>query len=194
MIKVITPPTIEPVTVAEAKGQAVISHEADDALLGVLISAAREDGENRTLRSWAPKTLEVVLDSFPTGKIELPFGPVSAVSSLKYIDEDGVEQTYSTSSYDRNLDDLVAYVQPLDGEAWPATKAVPAAVRVRYTTGWARAAFPPALKQWLLIRVASLYAQRESHIVGFAVGMKVGEMGRGFADSLLDPYAVPGGI
>ena len=194
MIKVITPPTVEPVTVEDAAAQAVIDHTADDTLLEVLISAAREDGENRTLRSWAPKTLEVVLDRFPVGKIELPFGPVTAVSSVKYIDEAGVEQTYPTASYDKCVDALVAHVRPLNGAAWPATKNVPAAVRVRYTAGWQRADFPPALRQWLLIRVASMYAQREQHIVGFVVGMQVGEMGRGFADALLDPYTIPGGV
>ena len=194
MIKLITAPTSEPVTLDEVKAQSVIDIDADDTLLGVLISAAREDGENRTRRSWTPKTLEVVLDEFPSGKIELPLGPVTEITSVKYIDTDGVEQTLDTAEYDSDMDALVAYVQPVDGGTWPDTKVVPAAVRVRYEAGWEQADVPVSIKQWLMVRVASLYAQRENHIVGFAVGMKVGEMGRGFADVLLDAHTVLEGL
>jgi len=187
MIKVITAPTVEPVTVAEAKLQTVVDYNTDDGLFAVIIAAARDNGESLTGRSWAPQTLEVVLDAFPSGMIELNRGPVTGITSVKYLDADGVEQTLvSGTDYDSSTDGLIAYVVPCYETTWPETKPVPGAVRVRYAAGWTAANFPPALKQWMLVRIAGLYAQREA----FVVGASIGSMGRGFCDSLLDNYIV----
>jgi uncharacterized phiE125 gp8 family phage protein len=186
MLKLVTAPTVEPVTIAEAKAQAYIEHSADDALLAVLISAAREHGESLTGRSWAPKALEVVLDSFPSGAIELPASPVTSVTSIKYLDADGVEQTMASTGYTVDADSIVGRIV---ADEWPETADKINAVRVRYVAGWTSANFPPALKQWLLIRVASLYAQRESLTAG-----NVSELSRTFVDSLLDAHIVFGGM
>lgn len=187
MLKLVTTPAIEPVTLSEVKAHCVIAHDEDDTLLGTLISAAREHGESLTGRSWAPKTLEVVLDSFPSGAIELPASPVTAVTSIKYLDADGAEQTMPDTDYYVDTDSLVGRVIPKD--AWPEAVDRLNAVRVRYTAGFAAGSIPPALKQWLLIRVASLYAQRESLTAG-----NVSELSRSFVDGLLDPYTVLGGM
>jgi len=189
MLKIITSPTVEPVTVAEAKAQAVVGINEDDTLVGQMISAARGNAELLTRRSIAPQVLEVVLDEFPDWEIELPRGPVTEITSVKYYDEDGVEQTLSTSLYEKDMDSLVARVQPIDGEEWPETKVMLNAVRVRYNAGWTAANIPPAIKMWIMIRVASMYAQRENHIAGPGM-MTVMPMHRGFADGLLDEFTV----
>ena len=63
-------------------------------------------------------------------------------------------------------------------------------VRVTVYAGWAAETLPDDIKAWLRVRVASLYEQRENHIVG--VGTT--HMPRSFVDSLLDPYIVPEGF
>lgn len=190
MISVVTPPTSEPVTVAEVKLQAVIGTDADDALLAIMIQAVREHGEALTNRSFITQTLKVSLDSFPA-KIDLPRGPVTAVSSVTYIDEDGDEQTLvAGTDYDTDIISLVGRVQPVYMGQWPTTKQVPNAVNVTYTAGWTTETIPAALKQWLLVRVASLYTQRENHVIGFGSGMRVASMPHSFADGLLDRYTV----
>lgn len=185
MLKLVSAPVVEPVQLAEVKAHAVISHSLDDALLSILISAAREHGESLTGRSWAPKTLEVVLDAFPSGAIELPASPIQSITSVKYLDSSGVEKTLvSGTDYYSDIDGIVGRVVPK--VSWPIAGDMPNAVRVRYQAGWIIDSFPPALKQWMLIRVASLYAQRES----FVAGINVGELGRDFVDGLLDSYTV----
>lgn len=191
MLKLVTAPTVEPVTLSEVKAQAVIGHDLDDTLLSVMISAAREHGESLTGRSWAPKTLEVVLDSFPSGAIELPASPVTAVTSIKYLDDDGAEQTMPEADYYVDTDSLVGRVIPKD--AWPETADRLNAVRVRYTAGFAAGSIPPALKQWLLIRVATLYEHREA-LTMVSNNRLVLPMDRSFVDGLLDPYTVLGGM
>ena len=191
MLKLITAPTVEPVTLSEVKAFCVINHDDDNALLSVMVSAARELGESLTGRSWAEKTLELVLDGFPgTSTIELPMSPVNAVASVKYLDADGVEQTMPSADYVVDIDSLVGR---LVAEEWPETKETVNAVRIRYTAGWSAANVPVAIKQWLLIRVATMYEHREA--LSMASNQRVVEsLPRTFIDGLLDPYTVLGGL
>lgn len=190
MLKLVTAPTVEPVTLSEVKAHCVIGHDLDDALLGVLISAAREHGESLTGRSWAAKTLEVVLDEFPAGAIELPASPITEVTSVKYLDADGVEQTMDAAGYTVDTDSLVGRVV---AEEWPETDDTVNVVRVRYTAGWTPSTIPPVLKQWLLIRVATLYEHREA-LTMVSNNRLVLPMDRSFVDGLLDAHTVLGGI
>ena len=188
-IAVITAPVAEPVSLAEAKRQCVVEHDLDDDLLTLLISVAREHGESLTRRSWAPQTLELTLDRFPTNSsyIELPYGPVSGLLSIKYmVANDDTEYTFDTSKLRFDFSRLLGRTMLKAGEAWP-TDAVE--VRVRYTAGWAVAEFPSTLKQWALVKIASLYSQRENLVVGPQM-LTVMELTRNFADSLLDRYTV----
>lgn len=191
MLKLVTAPTVEPVTLSEVKAHCVIGHDEDDALLSIMVSAAREHGESLTGRSWAPKTLEVVLDRFPVSGIDLPASPVTAVTSIKYLDADGVEQTMPDTDYYVDMDSLVGRVIPKD--AWPETADRLNAVRVRYEAGFPAGSIPSALKQWLLIRVATLYEHREA-LSMVSNNRLVLPMDRSFVDGLLDPYTVLGGM
>ena len=92
--QVITPPT-EPVTLADARLHLRVTDTAEDALIGVWITAAREACEHYTQRSIGSQTLELRLDEFPDGAIDLPRSPVTAITSLKYIDTNGTEQNAS---------------------------------------------------------------------------------------------------
>lgn len=188
-ITVITAPTVEPISLAEAKRQCVVEHDLDDDLLTLLVSVAREHGESLTRRSWAPQTLELTLDSFPSSAsyIELPYGPVSGLLSIKYLVANAdTEYTFDTSKLRFDFSRLLGRTILKAGETWP-TGAVE--VRIRYTAGWAAAEFPSVLKQWSLVKIASLYSQRENLVVGPQM-LTVMELTRNFADALLDRYTV----
>jgi len=62
-------------------------------------------------------------------------------------------------------------------------------VRIRFAAGYGAAgsAVPQPIRAWILVRVASLYAQREA----FMIGAWVSEIPGRFTDSLLDPYRIP---
>lgn len=101
-IKVITPAAELPVTLAEVKAFANVSINDDDTLLTSLLTAATAKTENRTGTRLITQTLELYLDSFPGtgGEIFLP-GPVQSITSVKYIDADGTEQTMDSADYYR---------------------------------------------------------------------------------------------
>jgi hypothetical protein len=91
--KIITQPTVEPVTLAEAKIQCrADGNELDSLLTGVIIPAARRSAEHETGRALCTQTRELVLDAFPAD-FELYGSPIQSVVSVKYLDESGNEQT-----------------------------------------------------------------------------------------------------
>lgn len=180
-IRITAAPTVEPVTLAEAKLHLRVDVADDDALITRLISAAREQCEQELDRSVAPQTVQLLLPAFPDGAIPLPRGPVTAVTSLQYVDQAGTLQTVSALNYTLDDSQVDAYLQPAFGFAWPATRDEPNAVRVTYTAGWVTA--PSAVRQWILLAVGTMYASRESDVDRPAVT-------QGFAARLLDRYRV----
>jgi uncharacterized phiE125 gp8 family phage protein len=120
----------------------------------------------------------------------LPASPITAVTSVKYLDANGVEQTMDAADYTVDTDSLVGRVV---AEEWPETDGTVNAVRVRYTAGWTPSTIPPALQQWLLIRVATLYEHREA-LSMVSNNRLVLPMDRSFVDGLLDAHTVFGGM
>lgn len=186
MLKTVTPPTSEPVTLSVAKAHLKVTDANEDALIASLIVTARREAENRTRRQLMTATYDLTLDAFPA-TIELPRPPLQSVTSITYVDADGATQTLAAEKYTvvNDSDGVPARIVPAVDEVWPATKAVPAAVVVRYVAGWAGADdVPEPIKQWMLLRIGGLYEQRED------VG-DVQSVGR-YVDCLLDAYTVLG--
>lgn len=159
-LKLITDATIEPVDLATAKLQLRIETDitSEDARVTRLIQAAREEAEHRLGRALITQTWERVLDAFPAVEVELGYPPVASVVSVKYIDLLGVEQTLGSSLYATDFDTLPGWVLPAVDTDWPDTKDTTNAVRIRFTTGAASAASVPAsVKDWILLRIESLY-------------------------------------
>lgn len=155
--KVITPVTAEPVSLAEARLQCKVDSDdaSHDAVLTSLITAAREYAEHFTGRALAPVTLEAALDAFPwcSEGFDLPCPPVTEITSIKYTDPAGVEQTLAPAAYSLSTYGDSRTVTPAAGTFWPATFGVPDAVRVRFTAGYAGDTLPQALKAAMLLHI-----------------------------------------
>jgi uncharacterized phiE125 gp8 family phage protein len=163
-LSVITPPASEPVTLSEAKAHLRVEVSTDDALITALIAAAREHAEAVTARAFLPQTLEARWDEWPT-TLALPRAPVASVSSVKYLDADGVEQTLSGQDYRVDLASIPPRITPTYGTLWPEAQAVTGAVAVRFVAGYANAgAVPAAIKQAMLLLVAHLYENRAAAV------------------------------
>lgn len=185
-MKLITPPTVEPITLAEAKAHLRITHTDEDALITSLISVARADAENELQRSLITQTREIARDAFPAA-IELTFGPVIAVTSVKFDDPAGIEQTLDPATYRLDTYRLSGWIVPDPDYSWPETRQHVNAVRVRYTAGYGPAAtdVPAPIRQWILLRIGTLFEHRESVAAGVTVATVP------YVDRLLDPYRAP---
>lgn len=183
-LKVITGPSSEPVSLDEAKLHLRVDGTTEDALISSLIVAAREEVEHLTGRALMTQTLEAAFDCF-TDKMRLPKPPLVSITSVKYIDDSGVEQTLDAANY--YVDDHrepVRFVRAF-GVCWPSTRRQESAVKILYQAGYASAgAVPAGIKAWMLLRIGSLYANRESEAVGVTVAALP------YVDRLLDVYRV----
>lgn len=187
-LKIITAPTAEPITLAEAKIHLRVDDDltGEDALIEALIVAARQGAEQITGRALMPQVLELALDDFPD-EIVLPRPPLASVSSVKYLDANETLQTLSSDRY--LIDDYSqpSKIVPAYGETWPSALDRENSVLVRYTAGYANAAaVPQEIKAWMLLRIGALYENRES----VAAGAALSELP--FVDRLLDAYKVWG--
>lgn len=171
--RIITPASVEPVTLAEAKLHLRVDIADDDALISGFITAAREWAENLTNLSWAQQTLEMAVDGF-NHQLCLLQGPVSEVVSVVYEDADGNEQTASATLYRLGTDQYGNDVLTLKpGMSWPAANGMPGSVRIRYKTGPEPSGLPPAyvgfpesVKSAIKLQLGDLYEHRESSYVG----------------------------
>jgi uncharacterized phiE125 gp8 family phage protein len=193
-LRQITAPTVEPVTLAEAKTHLRESlDDADnDAYIEALITTARETAEDRANRSFMLQTLELTLDAFPTS-IRLDRAPVLAVSLLEYMDADtGSYVTLSTDSYTVDSASEPGWIVPAYGYSWPTPRCAINAVKVTYTAGYsdsgtaatARAAVPKTVRQWILLMIGSLYRHRSIEVTG----ANVSELQ--YADDMIDRYRI----
>lgn len=124
-----------PVSVAELKANAKIDGtDEDNSVLPAIIAGATAHAERLCGRAFAEQTWELVLDDFPAEEIEIDLGPVVSVSSVKYLDSDGVEQTMDAADY--IVDTAADTGRILAPDGWPTAQADTInAVRVRFVTG-----------------------------------------------------------
>jgi uncharacterized phiE125 gp8 family phage protein len=185
--ELITAPTLEPITLAEAKAHLRVVSADEDALISSLVLAARERAEIYTERALLQQTWEVSLDVFPTGDIRLPLLPLLSVVSVKYYDTDGVEQTLDVSEYYEDAKSKPARIVPVSN--WPATKDRPNAVTITIEAGYGETAdkVPQVIKQALLLMVGDMYENREETVVGTIVSTLPLT-----ADRLLRPFRLLG--
>ena len=158
-----TPPSEEPVSFQEAKEHVVASDGFDEDLIGRQIVSAREWVENYLKRSLVTRTFQFFLDGFPLSeKVFLPFPPISSVSSVSYLDEDGVSEPVPTSDYQLSKRSDPPFLVPAYEKKWPSPRKVYEAVTIEYVAGYGAASdVPQAIKQAMLLILGQTYNQRE---------------------------------
>lgn len=187
-MKLISAPSEDPVTVAEARAQCRITETTEDALLAIYIKAATALCESKTGRKLVSQTWRQSLDEFPCGEIDLQAVPAQSIASLAYVDSSGVDRVLASDQYVLDSETYPGgWLLPADGTSWPDTDDVANAVSIDIVAGYgAAASVPQALKLWILATVATFYANRES--VDFA-GTSA-ELPARVIDGLLDEFKV----
>lgn len=157
---VVTQPAEEPISLADAKTHLRVDDPAEDSLIQVFITAARQHVENVCERALMPQVWQEQMPSFPAS-IELRGGVVSAVQSVIYIDQDGVQKILDPSAYYAWLAARPPQIYPIG--SWPATRDQADAITVQYAVGYADAASVPGpLRAAMLLIIGDLYSNRSA--------------------------------
>lgn len=167
--KLITAPADEPITLAEAKAQCRVTHDAENAAFLGWIKTAREMCEEDLGIALMEQTLEQVADCFPVDsacEIRISRPPLKSVTSITYYDSTGAANVWDSANYLVDSDSFPARILPKSGKTWPTAELQPAnGVRIRFVAGWAAAgAVPSRLKSGMLLIIGSLWKNREAEI------------------------------
>lgn len=189
---VVTPPAAEPIdSTLLAAHLRLDDFTGQESIVSAIITAVRERAEAVTWRAIMRQTLKLTMDGFPgyQDAIILPRPPLAAVTSITYLDSNGVSQTLSSSDYKVDSGSEPARIVPVTGTTWPeAQSGTINTVEITYTAGYANAAAVPAcIKQWMLLNAASLFEHRETLVVGQrAQSIELNTL----ADGLLEPVKI----
>jgi Phage gp6-like head-tail connector protein len=187
ILELITPPAIEPITLAEAKAHARVDSSDDDVYLTALITAAREMIERMTGRALISQTGRLTLDDWPRGGgteewwdgvrdgalaaltaefVDLPKAPFLAVTSVVTKDESDTPTTWAAANYyPTRAPNGYGRVNPKRGVVWPIVTPYRArgGIEITFTAGYGAAAVdvPVALRQAVKMVVLHWYEKRE---------------------------------
>lgn len=206
---VVTPPAVEPLTLADAKLHLKVDTTADDALIGSLISACRFHLERLYDVALITQTLQLNLDYFPywwlwrgassnyqswwldqtyyTQLLLRP--PVQSVVSVTYTDPSGNPQTMPSSDYVLDANTRPARLVPALNKQWPATAVGTinvAAVTFIAGYGSSDTNVPDDIKAAIKLLLGHFYTNREEITVDtrlVAVQIPIG------VEALMRPYA-----
>lgn len=169
-------------------------YTGDDALITRYAWAAIKNGQNITLKTWVQTEYELVIEGeekTSTGEILLPVSPATEIVSVSYSGAEGQvvnpEYAFTPSTIIPNSNPRleVSARDPWDAILqceWPGYSAL----TVTFKAGWPEPDFPEEFIQWLFVKIAGKYEQRED-IASASRKMAV-EFPADFADNLLNPY------
>lgn len=165
--KIITAPSFEPLSVADVSEYLRLDDSPTDTLLiSSLITAARQHLENYLNRYIAEQTVELALTGWKD-KIDLS-APVQSVTSVKYLDENGVEQTLNPNQYLVDTYSEPAAIYPAHDVTYPNLYDQENNVKIRYVVGFTSGGspdtnpLPDPLKFAMMLIIGDLYANREA--------------------------------
>ena len=158
-------PATPALSLATAKDHLRVEHEGDDVLIARLVEAATAaiEGPNGIGVALVTQTWRLSLDGYLPLPLELPLGPVQAVTGISYTDADGDTQTLDPALYSLDTDNRPARIVQSFSAPLPAVRRQLATVKVTFTAGYGTAdAVPADLQSAMLLMVGHLYHHREA--------------------------------
>lgn len=178
-----TKPIEQPLTKEEVKLHLRVDFDEDDSLIKILIPAATQYAEKYMRRALITQTWTLFLDDFPPGSssffidqsfetlnteiIIIPLPPLQSITTVKYIDNDGVQQTLAASDFQFDKESDPARLAPSFSKTWPITRNQLNAVEIEFITGYGLAvSVPEPIKQGLFLIIGHWYENREQVVIG----------------------------
>lgn len=175
-VETLAPVASEPVSLSEARAHLRVDHDDEDALIAAYVSAAREKLEAMTGRLFVQRQATFSASVWAS-EYRTPLAPLSAVSSVQYVDAQGATQNLTgTDWYSR---------AGLDGRVYltghEPSRQDNSLITVTATVG--DATCPHPIRAAILLIVGQLFEVRQDVVIGVsAAGIPNG------AAALAAPY------
>jgi uncharacterized phiE125 gp8 family phage protein len=158
-----TAPVLTPISIEDAKLERRIDDDADDVGIDRRIRGATSRVESFLGRGLLTQSWTYCQDVFAS-TIPLPMAaPLQSVTSVKYYDVDGTQQTLSASVYGVDTESEPGRVYLKSGQSWPSVQSGrPLAVEVIYVVGWTSAdLIEPAIVEGVYLTIGTRDEFRE---------------------------------
>ena len=170
------------VTLLEAKAHLRVLESDDDSYIQNLIDVAQAQAEEITSR-YLEETDTVFYLTETKEIFELPKSPLIAVDSIEYYSESsGQYETLNAAYFLVNDKREPAQIKLNAGFNLNIDAFHP--LKVSYRAGYAT--LPAPLKQWMLMRIATMYENHEEVVIGATVS----ELNSDYNDFLISKYRV----
>lgn len=159
----VTPPAIEPVTLAEAKAHLRITHSEEDALITALIGSGRRVVEARAGLMLIEQVWTIFADDWPAdGVMELAVAPLSSIDELAVYGEDGTKAGIDPAHFYADLVSRPPRLMLRGSRVWAAPGRGLNGIAVTVKAGFGPLAtdVPEPLRQAILLLVAHWYEHR----------------------------------
>jgi Phage gp6-like head-tail connector protein len=182
-LRLITGPSIEPVTLTQAKAFLRVDGTDEDDLISLLMTSARRMAEEYTQRAFITQTWELTMDGFSCadpdaffpGTVMLPatfalgggqsvnlgHGPIQTVNSITTYDTDNSATVIDSAVY--RLDAPGERLVLNDNQQWPTNLRSQDVVVVNYDCGYGDDGgdVPEPIVQAIIQQVAAMYEDRK---------------------------------
>lgn len=152
-------PTAEPLTLEQLKERMRITGCDFDSELSLILTTARKQVEADTYRRLITQTVIGYMDEFRwVREIELRVAPVSSISSISYVDQNGATQTLSTSVYSTDIISTPPRIVLKTNQLWEETEEnTPNSVAITFVAGYgSTAASVPAAARLAIVEYAKI--------------------------------------
>ncbi len=163
-LELLTPPAVKAITLESVRLNLRLDHIDEDDLLNDLIDMATEISQTITSRQFITATYRWYLDNWPEeGILRPPLPPLQSVSSIKFQDIDGNQQTIDAADYEVDNKKQPGRIRPVPNFGWPSLDDVFNPIVVEYICGFGDAASDvlASIRQALKLIVNHLYENRE---------------------------------
>jgi uncharacterized phiE125 gp8 family phage protein len=120
-VSLVTAPTVEPVTLSEARGQVSVVTADIDAQLAAWVTASRLTVERHSGLKLITQTWDCASDAFPTCRdaIVLPLAPLQSVTSVTWYDDAEVPTVVDPTTYVVDRISSRPRIALRQGKSWP---------------------------------------------------------------------------
>lgn len=172
----LTAPAVEPLSLADARSFLRVEHDADDAIIAALVSAARNHVEALTRCALIAQTWRLVLDRWPdSGRIKPRIGPLRSLAAVRVFNAAGEASAIDPETF---VIDRAAGVIAAPGWSLPAPGRGVAGIELDIETGFGESPsdVPPKLLQAIRMLVAHWYENRGLIAIGQSIAMMPGSV------------------
>ena len=171
MLELVTAPVAAAISLGDAKAHLRITSTAENDIISRIVSAATGYVESALGRSLISTTWRERFERFPvSGMLSVPLQrcPLASVTTIKYYDTDGTQQTWSSDEYHVFTPrETIGSVRLGADYTWPNTEtARPYPIEVEYIAGYgdAATAIPAELLVAVYLTVDHWYRYRGAFI------------------------------